>query len=68
MPLKIISTQEHNRLGDNGQIVREMRVTWRAGEYDGPYVTYFPLEQFNAGDARAQLETRAAEITKLREG
>lgn len=67
MTIEILSTKETQEL-DGAKVRNVIRVMWKAGPDDGPFVNTFPAEGFSAAAARQVIEVRAREIDNLRRG
>lgn len=66
MPVTIISTQQsHDLERDTGKLLSRMRVAWRIDAKHGPYIEYFPFDDFNGTTARLALEQRARDILSI---
>lgn len=61
--IRVVAIDQYTDFPDGKERVR-MRVQWRYGDH-GPFLSYFPKENFNAATARMQLEAEARELANL---
>ena len=64
--VRIIRTQETQKLRSGGHVDEYIRVTWETADGDGPFVDEFPKDGFDDNQARAAIERRAETFTRLR--